>query len=112
MNKILLRRTNENDELRPYNFSTDSGLEGLARELGDVVVIPCFVDGGFIVGLSNEGDYAVRTPFGAIKDHEDLTKRVYGFCTEYGKKLAESLPEKYEFVDETGGLREIKLLHL
>lgn len=108
MGKIFLRRTNTEIPIRPYILSSDDERDFMKVRLGEVRVLPMSVDDGFAIGLSGGLHIGIRMPLGTVQHGKDLSQKVYDCVVEYGKTLANSMPERYEFVDETNGPREIK----
>jgi hypothetical protein len=112
MGKIFLRRTQTEHPVNPYILATDATdeteREVLQSELGDICVVPMFVDDGLVIGVSGGLKLGIRTPLGTAQIGKDLSQRVYDVVVKYGKKVANSMPDRYDFIDETGGPREIK----
>jgi len=112
MNRIILTRTpGEHWEPAPYTFYTDREDLILRNEIGKVIVLPCGRDVDFIYGIACKDDFGIGFHLGTASSH-DLTERVYEGCVEHGKNVARSMPTPFEFVDETGGARELNILSL
>ncbi len=118
MGKIFLRRAQGNSPLVPYSLETDIDNKFLKTELGDVVIhIPSFPgfpeprrnDREFYsIGLADTGRMELKrvlavVPIGnKVEEGRQLTEKTYKCVLNYGKKIAESLPEKADFIIEVG----------
>lgn len=109
MGKIFLRRSRDNNPLRPYSVESDMEDCVGRAELGDIVVLLPTHDGRYVFGVSTKENYAVHIAIGVVDSEKDLTSKVYEGSVEYCKRLTRSLPEKFEFVNETKGPRKIEI---
>lgn len=110
MGKLFFRRTESEHPAVPYVLEAETEnsryREYFKHNLGEVYVLPMLVDGGFVIGCGQ--DNRIRIPLGTAQNPGDLTQKVYDCAMQHGKTIANSLPEKLEFIDETGGPRNIE----
>jgi len=112
MGRIILRRSDGDHPCLPYEFTADQMAEKdfIPSELGQVYVLPMSLEEGLIIGVGREA--MIRIPLATVRYQDNLTQRVYDCVVEYGKRIAESLPSNPDFIDETGGPKNIEFLTL
>lgn len=109
MDKIFLRRSQSKDFRIPYSIESDDPEINKRFDFGEVSILLPFNECPYIFGLSKKRNYGIHMPIGMATVESELTEKVYTDCIKYGKKLANSLPERPKFVDETGGPVKIEL---
>jgi hypothetical protein len=97
--RIFLRVGVERSPAIPYKLETDREDYVPRGELGSVMIHPP-VKSHWVYGVSADGMAGLTSLVGIAHHEKELTQKVYDDCVEYGKTVARSLPDNFEFIDE------------